>query len=140
MQTWFWYGGIIQNITMTSPRSIFGITFCLNKYFNLFGTNVAFLCPPKTKSLGLIFIHGGIEKGKLGWNGLKYFGRKNGRSKTCGRHPLKTYPVKFFKGCLPQIFFGPGAMTLMSTQLWPLKTCNDLIFPKDNIAIFLMVA
>ena len=34
---------------------------------------------------------------------------KNGRSKICGRQPLKIlkgytlYPFKFFKGCLPQI-------------------------------------
>ena len=35
---------------------------------------------------------------------------KNGPSKVCGSQPLKDlkgYPFKFFKGCLPQILFGP---------------------------------
>ena len=37
---------------------------------------------------------------------------KNGPSKICGRQPLKNLGDmvrlrKFFKGCLPQIFFGP---------------------------------
>ena len=37
---------------------------------------------------------------------------KNGPSKICGRQPLKKLkrrpdPFKFFKGCLPQVLFGP---------------------------------
>ena len=42
---------------------------------------------------------------------------KNGPSKICGRQPLKNLGDmvrlrKFFKGCLPQIFFGPFLNTL----------------------------
>ena len=45
---------------------------------------------------------------------------KNGPSKICGKQPLKNlnsalsrpYPFKFFKGCLPQILFGPFFNTL----------------------------
>ena len=43
---------------------------------------------------------------------------KNGPSKICGRQPLKNLkeygllPFNFFKGCLPQILFGPFLYTL----------------------------
>ena len=41
---------------------------------------------------------------------------KNGPSKICGRQSLKNlnrpYPLKFFKGCLPQILLGPVLNTL----------------------------
>ena len=39
---------------------------------------------------------------------------KNGPSKICGRHPSKNLKCtsNFFKGCLPQILFGPFLNTL----------------------------
>ena len=37
---------------------------------------------------------------------------KNGPSKICGIQPLKSYPFKSFKGCLPQILLGPFMNTL----------------------------
>ena len=47
---------------------------------------------------------------------------KNGSSKICGRQPLKNLKgmaslSKFFKGCLPQILFGPLLNTLTRMML-----------------------
>ena len=57
---------------------------------------------------------------------------KNGSSKICGRHPLKnlkgyglkqTISFEFFKGCIPQILFGPflSILSHLSQQLKGLK-------------------
>ena len=50
---------------------------------------------------------------------------KNGPGKICERHPLKNsqaYPVKFFKGFLPQILLRPFLYTL--THLFVLILCT----------------
>ena len=52
---------------------------------------------------------------------------KNGPSKICGRHRLKIYPFKFFKGCLPQILLGPFLNT------WTQLILLILSIPTKNI-------
>ena len=53
---------------------------------------------------------------------------KNGPGKICERHPLKNsqaYPVKFFKGCLPQILLRPFLYTLTHLFVLILFTLNN---------------
>ena len=111
------------------------VTFSLEKFFrtlNPFHTTGHFLYPLKTlKDLLVFWCFQGYRKWSLVWNelrviklGTKYSRMnqikfvedslyKNWRGLVCLK---QTTPLRFFKGCLPQIFFGPFLNTL--SHLW----------------------
>ena len=68
---------------------------------------------------------------------------KNAPSKICGRQPLKNlkclkrpYHFKIFKGCLPQISFGPFFVPYFVPYIYGLKLVEKLVLEKSKFTLF----